>query len=70
MLGFDIDFNGSYTTQDIIEKSIQEERIILTTRKKLKRAKSVTHCILMPPDTTRKQIKYVLQYLDVKPPPP
>jgi hypothetical protein len=70
MLGFDIDFNGSYTTRDIIDKSIQEKRIILTTRKKLKRSKSVTHCILIRPDTTRKQIKYVLQYLDVKPPYP
>jgi hypothetical protein len=67
ILGFDIDFNGSYTTQDIIDKSIQEKRIILTTRKELKRSKSVTHCILIRPDTTRNQIKYVMQYLDVMP---
>jgi len=66
-LGFEIDFNGSYSTQDIIEKSIQEKRIILTTRKELKRSKSVTHCILIRPGTTRKQIKYVMEYLDVKP---
>jgi hypothetical protein len=67
MLGFDIDFNVSYTTQDIIEKSIREKRIILTTRKELKRSKSVTHCILMRPGATRKQIKYVMEYLDVTP---
>jgi len=66
ILGFDIDFNGSYTTQDIIEKSIQEKRIILTTRKELKRSKLVTHCILLRPGTTRNQIKYVMQYLDLK----
>jgi len=66
VLGFDIDFNGYYTLQEIIEKSIQEKRIILTTRKELKRSKSVTHCILMRPGTTRKQIKYVMEYLDVK----
>jgi hypothetical protein len=66
VLGFDIDFNGSYTTQEIIEKSIQEKRIMLTTRKELKRSKSVTHCILMRPGTTREQIKYVMEYLDVK----
>jgi sulfur carrier protein ThiS len=70
MLGFDIDFNGSFTTQDIIEKSVREKRIILTTRKELKRSKSVTHCILMCPGTTIKQIKYVMKYLDVKPSPP
>jgi len=70
MLGFDIDFNGSYTTRNIIEKSIREKRIILTTRKELKNCKSVTHCILMRPDTTRKQIKYVMEYLDMKPLPP
>jgi hypothetical protein len=69
MLGFDIEFNGSYTTQDIIEKSIQEKRIILTTRKELKRSKSVTHCIVMLSGTTREQIKYVMEYLDVKPSP-
>jgi uncharacterized protein len=67
MLGFDIDFNGSYTTQDIIEKSIREKRIILTTRKELKRCKSVTRCILLYPDTTKKQIKYLREYLDVAP---
>ena len=67
MLGFDIVFNGSFTAQDIIEKSIQQNRIILTTRKELKRSKSVTHCILLRPDTTKKQIKYVMQYLDVMP---
>jgi hypothetical protein len=67
MLGFDIHFNGSYTTQDIIEKSIQENRIILTTRKELKRSKSVSHCILLQSDTTKKQIKYVMEYLDMEP---
>jgi hypothetical protein len=67
ILGFNIDFNGSYTTQDIIEKSIREKRIILTTRKELKKSKSVTHCILLRPGTTRKQITYVMEYLDVKP---
>jgi hypothetical protein len=67
MLGFNIDFHGSYTTKDIIEKSIREKRIILTTRKELKRSKSVTHCILIRPGTTRKQIEYVMEYLDVKP---
>ena len=69
MLGFDIDFNGSYSTKNIIEKSIREKRIILTTRKELRNCKSVTHCILMRPDTTRKQIKYVMEYLDLKPSP-
>jgi hypothetical protein len=65
-LGFDIVFNGSYTTQAIVEKSRRENRIILTTRKELKRSKSVTHCILMRPGSTKKQIKYVMQYLDLK----
>lgn len=70
MLGFDIDFNPSYTQKDIIKISKKENRIILTTRKELKRSKSVTHCILMRPGTTIKQIKYVMKYLDVKPSPP
>ena len=39
MLGFDIDYNGSFTTRDIIEKSIREKRILLTKRKELLKSK-------------------------------
>ncbi|MBU0768798.1 MAG: Mut7-C RNAse domain-containing protein [Proteobacteria bacterium] len=66
MLGFDIDFNPSYTTKDIIRISKQENRIILTTRKELLKSKPVTHGILMRPGTTIEQIGYVIDYLDVK----
>lgn len=66
MLGFDVDFNSYYTTKDIIRISEKENRIILTTRKELLRSKSVTHGILMRPGTTIEQIKYVIEYLDVK----
>ena len=69
MLGFDIDFNPSYTQKNIIKISKKENRIILTTRKELKTSTSVTHCILMRPGTTIKQIKYVMEYLDVMPSP-
>lgn len=66
VLGFDIDFNPSYTTKDIIRISKQENRIILTTRKELLKSKPVTHGILMRPGTTIEQIRYVIDYLDVK----
>lgn len=66
MLGFDVDFNPYYTTKEIIRISEKENRIILTTRKELVRSKSVTHGILMRPGTTIEQIKYVIEYLDVK----
>jgi len=66
MLGFDIDFNPSYTTRDIIRISKQENRIILTTRKELLKSKPVTHGILMRSGTMIEQIKYVIDYLDVK----
>ncbi|MBW2604174.1 MAG: twitching motility protein PilT [Deltaproteobacteria bacterium] len=66
MLGFDIDFNGSYTTQDIIEKSIREKRIILTKRKESLRFESVTHGMLIRPGTAVEQVKYVIDDLDIK----
>jgi uncharacterized protein with PIN domain len=65
MLGFDIDFNGSYTTQDIIGKSIQEKRIILTKRKELLKSKSITHGMLIRSGSTVEQIKCVIDYLDI-----
>jgi uncharacterized protein len=65
MLGFDIDFNGSYTTQDIIEKSIQEKRIILTTRKELLKSKSITHGMLIRPGTAVEQVKTIMDDLDI-----
>jgi uncharacterized protein len=65
LLGFDIDFNGSYTTQDIIEKSIRERRIILTKRKELLKSKSITHGMLIQPGTAVEQVKYIIDYLDI-----
>lgn len=66
MLGFDIDFDPSYTTEDIIRISEKENRIILTTRKELMRSKSITHGILMRSGTAMERIKYVIDYLDVR----
>ena len=66
MLGFDIDFNGFYTIQDIIEISIKEKRIILTNRKDILKSKSITHGMLMKPGTVLEQIKHVIDSLDIK----
>jgi hypothetical protein len=65
MLGFDIDFNGSYTTQDIVEKSIWEKRIILTKRKELLKSKSITHGMLIRPGTVVEQVAYIMDNLDI-----
>ena len=65
ILGFDIDFNESYTTQDIIEKSIQEKRIILTKRMELLQSKSITHGMLIRPGTAVKQVKTIMDDLDI-----
>jgi uncharacterized protein with PIN domain len=65
MLGFDIDFNGSYTEQDIIEKSIREKRIILTKRKELLKSESITHAMLIRPGTAEEQVKTIIDDLDI-----
>lgn len=66
MLGFDIEFNDSFTTQDIIEKSIQEKRIILTERKELLKSKSITHGMLIPSGSTVEQVTNIIDDLDIK----
>lgn len=65
MLGFDIDFNGSYTTQDIIEKSIQEKRIFLTKRKELLKSKPITHGMMVRSGTTVEQLTTIMDDLDI-----
>jgi len=66
LLGFDIYFNGSYTSRNIILKSIKENRIVLTTRKGLLKSESITHGMLIPPGTTVAQVKYIVNKLDIK----
>lgn len=65
MLGFDVDFNGSYTTLDIVEKSIREKRIILTKRKELLKSKSITHGMMVRSGTAVKQVTYIMDDLDI-----
>jgi uncharacterized protein with PIN domain len=65
MLGFDVDFNGSYTTLDIVEKSIREKRIILTKRKELLKFKSITHGMMVRSGTAVKQVTYIMDDLDI-----
>ena len=65
MLGFDIDFNGSYTTQDIVEKSIREKRIILTKRNELLKSKSITHAMLLKSGTAVEQVTTIMDDLDI-----
>jgi uncharacterized protein with PIN domain len=65
MLGFDIDFNGSYSTQDIIEKSIREKRIILTRRNELLKSKSITHGMMVRSGTAVEQVTTIIDDLDI-----
>lgn len=65
MLGLDIDYNGSFTTLDIIEKSIREKRILLTKRKELLKSKSITHGMLIRPGTAVEQVKHIIDNLDI-----
>lgn len=65
-LGFDVYFDPSLTVYTIIEISKKENRIILTKSRKLLKFKDVTHGIFIRPGTTEKQIRGILDYLDIK----
>ena len=65
-LGFDVCFDPSLSTRNIIEISKGENRIILTKSKKLVKFKEVTHAIFIRPGTVTEQIKRILDYLDIK----
>jgi len=66
VLGFDLYYDSSLSTREIIEISKRENRIILTKSRKLLKFKEVTHGIYIRPDTTSEQIRQIIDYLDIK----
>jgi len=66
VLGFDLYYDPLLSTLEIIEISKRENRIILTKSKKLLKFKGVRHGIFIRPGTTVKQIKRIIDYLDIK----
>jgi len=65
-LGFDLYYDSSLYTREIIEISKRENRIILTGSRKLLKFKEVTHGIFLRPGTTTEQIRQIIDYLDIK----
>ena len=66
ILGFDLYYDSSLSTREIIEISKRENRIILTGSRKLLKFKEVTHGIFIRPGTTTEQIRRIIDYLDIK----
>ncbi|MCD6561598.1 MAG: Mut7-C ubiquitin/RNAse domain-containing protein, partial [Deltaproteobacteria bacterium] len=65
-MGLDLYFDPSLPPRGIIEISKKEKRIILTKSKKLLKFKDVTHGIFLRPGSTEEQIRYVIDYLDIR----
>lgn len=65
MLGFDVDFNGFYSTRDIVEKSIREKRIILSKRNELLKSKPITHGMMVRSGTAVEQVATIIDDLDI-----
>ena len=66
ILGLDVKFNPTATPRQIIDLSIKENRTILTKSKKLLKLKDVTHGIFIRPGTTEKQVRRILDDLELK----
>ena len=66
VLGFDVYFDPSFSSREIVAISKSENRIILTRSKKLLKLKDVTHGILMYPGTITEQITRLIDHLDIR----
>ena len=65
LLGFDVYCDPALPDREIIEISNREKRIILTKSRKLLHFRDVTHGILISPGTTARQVKKIIEYLDI-----
>jgi len=66
VLGLDLYFDPMLSPREIVEISNKENRIILSTSRKLLKFKDVSHGIFVRPGTTVQQIKQIIDYLDIK----
>jgi len=66
VLGLDLYFDPMLSPREIVEMSNKENRIILSTSRKLLKFKDVSHGIFVRPGTTVQQIKQIIDYLDIK----
>jgi len=66
VLGFDLYFDPMLSPREIVEISNKENRIILTTSRKLLKFKNVSHGIFVRPGSTMQQIKRIIDYLDIE----
>ena len=64
-LGFDIYCDPALSARELIELSNREKRIILTKNKMLLAVKDVTRAILIRPGTTARQVKDIINRLDL-----
>jgi uncharacterized protein len=65
-LGLDVYYDALLSMGDIIGISRKETRIILTKSRKLLKFKEVSHGIFIRPGTPTEQVRYILDYLDIK----
>ena len=65
-LGLDVYFDPLLSSQEIIEISKKENRIILTKSRKFLKFKDVSHGIFIRPGTTAEQVRRIIDRLDIK----
>ncbi|MCF6157406.1 MAG: twitching motility protein PilT [wastewater metagenome] len=65
MLGFDAEYRNDYHDHEIIQKSLKENRIILTRDRRLLHAKVVTHGYCIRSENPAEQLREVLNRFDL-----
>jgi len=65
LLGYDIYCDPALSDREMIDISNREKRIILTKSKTLLESKQVSRGLLIRPGTTSRQVKKIIEYLDI-----
>ena len=65
-LGFDTAFNNDLTHHEIVERSLQEQRIILTRDKGILKCKTVTHGYWVRHNEPKEQVREVVKRLQLE----
>ncbi len=66
LLGLDVYFDPVLSSNEIIEISKKEKRIILTKNRNLLKFEGVTHGIFVRPGTIKQQIRDIMELVDIK----
>lgn len=65
ILGYDVIYEPSISDDDLIARSLQEQRVILTMDRELTQRESAKYCLLIRSDDYKEQLKHVITHYNI-----